>query len=279
MYEKSLANGADSSRDKWAAATKLLNDLQTDTDLVSKGAWSDEDDEVAAELRKYRSSLKENTQGGQETTEHQNKQPNVDEIDVPESDLPFYQIRRARRGKMAEFESRGSIIEATHSAASVSRQNTSARASPKGKMHYIYVAFERMSDFLKGLLRQDRSTLHKHFAKHNDTEGAANVCKLDVHGALHAALLPFLWPGRDSSYWQNADPDAWCSDDFEREVKLLGQTPPDDLMRVPSHSERCLRAVVTSVEDERQALQFLQDFNILAQRSHDEWFLWDLTGL
>jgi len=44
MYEKSLANGADSSRDKWAAVTKLLNDLQTDTDLVSTGAWSDEDD-------------------------------------------------------------------------------------------------------------------------------------------------------------------------------------------------------------------------------------------
>jgi len=61
MYEKSLANGADSSRDKWAAATKLLNDLQTDTDLVSTGAWSDEDDEVAAELRQYRSSLKKNT--------------------------------------------------------------------------------------------------------------------------------------------------------------------------------------------------------------------------
>jgi hypothetical protein len=184
--------------------------------------------------------------------------------------LPFFQEIRDRKEKMKTFKSgwSNSSSEASSQRSVLQVLNSSS--------HQVYVSFKKMSAILKGLFRQNRCDLLKHFARLQDAQGLTMVCRLHVNGILDPALLPYLWPRTDSSYWEIAGASAA----YHEEVQLWGKATLDDpsTRRLILHPERRFQHVIASLEDEKHILQFLQEFNVLAQRSSGELVVWDLTG-
>jgi len=228
-------------------------------------------DEESGEAEEEEEDEGENAEKEEATQEEGNRRSGATKKTFgQDTPLPLFQKIRDRKEKMKTFRS-GWSTSSSQPASDGSVLHILHESAPQ-----VYVSFKKMSSILRGLFRQNRHDLLKHFARLKDAEGITMVCRLHVHGILDPALLPYLWPRIDSSYWEIAG----GGEAYSEEVRLWGRPFPDDPSdrRVIRHPERLFEHVITSLEDEKQMFQFLQEFNVMARRSSGDLVVWDLTG-
>jgi GTPase SAR1 family protein len=68
----------------------------------------------------------------------------------------------------------------------------------------VYLSTSWMMSVMKGLIRHNRQTLADYFLFKQDKERLALVSRLELYGRLDRSLLPYLWPGLETSedFWQ-----------------------------------------------------------------------------